>query len=593
MHTLSKFIALLLVALLTACGGGGGSPGTVTNSSSTTSSTTTNTTTTGITTTVAVSVADFIFELDKTSIVNTGSDKAVLTVLVVDGNRNVLPNIPVVVSVDAGAVFAAAGAATDASGKFSGSITIGGNKSNRTVNATITINGIVKVASILVTGSQVLVTPVPATPTPGQIVVLNIATLDSAGNPIQSVPVTVTGSAGALTSSATGLSGQLVSSFVAPVTPGSYTVVATALGVSTTKIIQVISAGGGSVPNAVGAVSSASLSPQPTSIAPNLDGSSTNRATLSAKFLTTGNVGITNMRVRFEIVAPRLGNGETISTGDATVYSDVSGTAQADYIAGTRSSPTNGVSVRACYSLVDFVSATDCPNQVAASLTVAGTPLSITVGDDNTMAKGLGGIAYIKQFLIQVNDSAGVSVKDAIVTASVDITHYGKGKFGGIYPFDSVPPTGTNSFASIQSPAGSSLTAAVISTTIAPSVLATGTTTAVFNVWCANEDKNRNGFLDTGEDINGDGVIEPRKAEIIVSYVSGNKTDSNGQLLLQVSFAQNVGSWLSYLLRATTSVAGSEGDASKAYITDVLQADVGNGSFLTPPYGIGACNSPN
>ena len=601
MRIFTKIFGLLLVVFLTACGGGGGSAGVTTGGSG---SSPTGTTTTPLADgstppisgagAVTIVVSDFIFELDKVQVVNSGSDKAVLTVLVLDSNRNVLPGVPVSVSVDSGGVFAASSLVTNASGQFTGNITIGGNKSNRTINARITVGALTKTASILVTGSQILVTPVPATPAPGQPVVLNISTVDNAGLAISSVALSLSGSAATAASYTTSLSGQAAIPLTAPVAVGTYTVVLNGLGISTTKIIQVIAPGGGSVPNAVGVISSASLSPQPTSVSPNTDGSTTNRSRLSAKFQTTGNAAIANMRVRFEIVAPSLGSGEAISTGDATVFSDSAGIADAFYISGTRSSPTNGVNVRVCYSPVDFVSTTDCPNQIAATLTVAGTPLSISIGDDNLLVKGLGQIAYVKQFLIQVNDSAGVSVKDAVVTASVDITHYGKGLFGGVYPTGSIPPSGTGSLATINFPAGSTSTLIVTSNSIAPSNVLSSTNTFFFaNVWCANEDKNRNGFLDSGEDTNLDGSIQPRKAEIIVSYVSGNKTDSNGQLLLQISYAQNVGRWLAYTLRATTSVAGSEGDASKSYITDVLAGDVANGSFLTPPYGVQACNTPN
>jgi predicted RecA/RadA family phage recombinase len=301
------------------------------------------------------------------------------------------------------------------------------------------------------------------------------------------------------------------------------------------------------------------------------------------------------MRVRFEILPPALGAGEAISTGDAVVYSDTSGVAEADYIAGTRSSPTNGVSVRACYKATDFTSAADCPSQVSATLTVAGTPLSISISDDNKMSKGLGNIAYVKQFLVQVNDAAGVAVKDAIITASVDITHYGKGLWNRTYPLRSVAPSIANpSLAAALDGTTGLAFKAIPSSATAPGFLAGYTpATTYFNVWCANEDKNRNGSLDSLEDTNGDGVLQPRKAEIIVSYVSGNKTDVNGQMLIQISYGQNMGGWLAYTLRATTGVAGSEGDASKSYVTDVLQEDVPNGSFLTPPFGSNACNTVN
>ncbi|MEO7401098.1 MAG: hypothetical protein ABIV07_10090, partial [Polaromonas sp.] len=172
----------VLVIALAACGGGGGSAGT---------------TGTGTGTTVPTA-ADFIFELDKTTILNTGSDKAVLTVTVLDSNRNVVVGVPVSVAVDAGGVFSPiSGASTDATGKFSGNITIGGDKSNRTINAVITVNNKSKVASIVVVGSQISVTPIPATPTPGQMVTLNVSTTDSAGSPIQNAALILSGTSGA------------------------------------------------------------------------------------------------------------------------------------------------------------------------------------------------------------------------------------------------------------------------------------------------------------------------------------------------------------------------------------------------------------
>lgn len=589
----SKYlVGLVTVVALTACGGGGGSPGTTTNSTGLAS--TSNVSTTSVPVTAASVVSDFIFELDKTSVLNTGLDKSVLTILVLDKNRNVVSGVPVSVAVDSGGVFAASGLTTDSAGKVAGNITIGGDKGNRTINATITVNGIVKVASIVVTGSQIVVTPVPATPSPGQPVILNISTSDGGGAVIQNAAVTLGGTSGASGALTTDVSGVKTATFIAPSTAGIYTVVVTGLGTSTTKTIQVVVPGAAGIPVALGTVSSASLSPQPTSISANAAGMTTNRSRLSAKFLKADNSGLQNMRVRFEILPPALGAGEAISTGIEVVYSDVGGVAEADYISGTRSSPTNGVRVRACYKASDFTSAADCPAEVIANLTVAGTPLSISISDDNKMSKGLGNIAYVKQFLIQVNDSAGVAVKDAIVSASVDITHYGKGIYAGQYPYGSTPPTiADQSLATVPTnPQTNPATTQVITSISTKPGLLTGFI-PYFNIWCANEDLNRNGFIDSGEDINGDRVLQPRKAEIIVSYVSGNRTDANGQMLVQVTYGQNMGTWLAYTLRATTGVAGSEGDASKSYITDVLLADVANGSFLTPPFGSNACNTVN
>lgn len=593
MKLLKMIGSALLVAGLAACGGGGGSPGATsgTGGGSTPAPTTPGTTTT-------VTVSDVVFELSKTTILNSGSDAAQLIVTVLDANRNALPNVGVQVALSPDGIFQKTTDVTDAKGQYVGSIGSGGNKANRTINATIKAGNLTKVASVVVSGSQINVTPVPATPAPGQAVVLNISALDSANGPLQNLPLALTGPAGIPATSSTDASGNAVVSFTAPAAAGTYTVVVSGSGVSTSKIVEVVALGGGGKPVAVGPVSSASLTPVPTTIKPNAVGSTTNRSKLQAKFLTTGNVGIENMRVRFEIVPPVLGNGEVISTGDAVVYSDASGLAQADYIAGTRSSPTNGVVVRACFSTTDFVPASACPNSVMATLTVAGDPLSISIGDNNELQKGLGNIAYIKKFLIQVNDASGVAVSDAIVSVSTDITHYGKGVFGGTYPRGSTPPTIADGSLAVTTIPGTTSLAVTVTSTVSPMTIIrttpAGITETVFlNVWCSNEDSNRNGSLDVSEDVNGDGILQPRKAEIIVSYVNGNRTDANGQMLVQVSYSQNMGTWLAYTLRATTSVAGSEGDAAKSYITDVLQADLENGSFRTPPFGSESCSSRN
>ena len=600
MRFANYLIGLIVVGAigLSGCGGGGGSAGT-----SATAVVTTPIVVTPTTPAVTVPVAaDFVFQLDKITLVNTGGDKALLTVSAVDSSRNVVAGVPVSVVLDSDGVFAPLAPVTDATGSFSGNITIGGNRANRTINATISVSGIVKVASVVVTGSQISITPSTSTPTPGQRVDIGMVSKASDGSAIQNSRLTLSGSAGATGVVVTDASGVATSGFNAPSAAGDYTVVVSGLGITKSLTLKVVPLGGVGIDAAIGTIRSASLSPQPTTIAPNISGASTNRSTLAAKFLTDGNVAVKNMRVRFVIAEPSLGGGESLSS-TATVFSDVNGVAQVDYIAGTRSSPTNGVTVFACYSPVDFTVAVGCPpatsaeyREIRANLTVAGTPLSITIGTDNTSSKGLGGIAYIKQFLIQVNDAAGVAIKDAIVTASVDITHYGKGVYGGLYPKDPSLPSIVDTSLAFSSDGISVLTAPQ-SNSVAPffrTILLNGvTTTTNYNVWCANEDVNRNGFLESNERVNGNDTIEPRKAEVIVSYVSGNKTDANGQLLIQVSYAQNMAGWLAYTIRATTGVEGSEGDASKSFMTVALQEDVANGSFLRPPFGSGACNSVN
>jgi hypothetical protein len=172
-------------------------------------------------------------------------------------------------------------------------------------------------------------------------------------------------------------------------------------------------------------------------------------------------------------------------------------------------------------------------------------------------------------FDVAVADSAGNAVTNATISASVDITHYGKGSYDGNYPTLWNPPDINTAIDEVTDPGAQRL-------------------------WCLNEDKNRNGALDgPSDDINGNGKIDPRKADVVLSFVGSNVTNSSGRMTIQVEYPQNVASWLAYTVRVTTNVAGSEGTAAKTYITYALQEDAANGSFWTPPYGAHACRQPN
>lgn len=179
-------------------------------------------------------------------------------------------------------------------------------------------------------------------------------------------------------------------------------------------------------------------------------------------------------------------------------------------------------------------------------MTVASQPLSITLGDNNELAKGANNLTYIKKFDIAVADAAGNAVPNAQISASVDLRSYGKGLY------------------------------------ISP------------RTWCTNEDLNRNGFLDAAEILAGDGdsEISPRKADVVLSFIGDKITGTNGRATIQVEYPMNVATWLVYAVKVTTSVAGSEGVVEKIYTTGFVEGDDKNGSFLTPAYGVNDCQTP-
>jgi hypothetical protein len=602
---LMRFVVVSgLASLLMACGGGGGSAGSSSGSSSipvvgttTVGATSPTTQTSTITTSI---VTDFQLGFNKNALNNTGSDEVTLNIVAVDQNNNVARDQAVRVSVDSQAIFNAPSAVTNADGLFSGKITSPTNKTNRVINVTATMGTIVKTATINVVGSAISVTPLPASPQPGENVVYNVSVKDSGGVGIPNVALSVSGTAGLAASIATDQNGNAVVGGAAPAAAGTYTLVVAGSGVSTTRAIQVVSQGSSNTIPAATTITLGSLNSNRTSIGPNLSNSTSNRAVLTFRMIDALNQAVPNIRVRFGIVPPGLGAGETMSTGSTVVLTDSSGTVQSDYISGQRSSPTNGVQVRACYAPTDSALANGaCPNFVDAFLTVAGTPLNLSIFSNNVIEPvGVGNILYKKTYAIQVADAAGAPVPGAVVSAAVDITHYGKGAYAANYTRGSIAPvlsdTPANGTLNTVTDSGGRTT--TVSTpgryNFVDSV--TGVTTTLdLRIWCANEDINRNGTLDAGESIDRDAVLEPRASDVVVLAVGSNVTDSAGNVTFVTQWGQSVGGWLAFTLKVATNVGGSEGTNSSSFVTSFLLVDEPNGSFRTPPYGANACNVNN
>lgn len=528
LRVLGLGLGLGLSMALIACGGGGGDPGSSGSGGN-----------------AAPTVANVIYKLDKNSLSNSGADEAVLTVTALDSKNNPVEKAKLEVSVNSG-VYTPVTAVSDATGQASGKVSIGDNKANRDITASIRMGDKTTVAVIPVTGSQISLSLVPAAPNPGESAKLSIKVTDVNGAGIAQVPVKLAGSLGFNQNVTTDSTGNATVQLQrAPAALGTYVVEATGSGVVASQEVQVLNPQGVGIPDAVGTISSASLAINPNTIEPNEAGASTQRASLRAVFQNASNQAIQNVRARFEIIPPQLGSGEAISTGTGTVYSNSTGQATSQYIAGTRSSPTDGVRIRVCYGMTDAEIANGaCPRSATTTMTVAKQPLSITLGDNNKLERGNADLTYIKKFDIAVADAAGNAVANAQLSASVDLRTYEKGVFAGL------------------------------------------------RTACLNEDSNRNGFLDAGEDMDGDGVLTPRKADVVLSFVGEKTTGKNGRATIQVEYPMNVATWLIYAVKVTTSVAGSEGTVEKIYRTGFIEGDEINGSFLTPPYGVNDCKTP-
>ena len=446
---------------------------------------------------VVVPVTDMVLFLDKATINNSGSDKAQVTVIALDTNRNVVSGATVAVTTDQNSVFTpTAGNTTNTQGVYTGNVSIGADKSNRTITVSVTINGIVRRTSVQVIGSKLTVQAQPSTLAPGATGTISTLLQDSSLNPIVGSTVTLTGSVPGIAglTLVTDFSGQASRSFTAPATTGTYTIGATGNGVTAaTTQIQVVTAG--VIPAAtIPANVFPSLAASPNVLQVNAVGSTSNRSTLRFLFVDGAGNPVTNVRVRFDDLTTGIAAvGSSITSGTQTLITDNSGVVTAQYIAGQNSSPTNGVTIQACYSATDPVPALPCPaaQSVVATLTVAGAALAVSIGDDNTLTPSSG--TYIKKFAITVADSAGRAVANAPVDISLDLTHYGKSQTWGRGTLSTVP---------------TSLTADA-------TIPAAGTSSVFY--WCQNEDTNRNGVADPTEnrdnsvDANGQATLQPDK----------------------------------------------------------------------------------
>ncbi len=530
---------------------------------------------------VVVPVTDMVLFMDKPTITNSGTDKAQLTVIALDVSRNVVSGATVAVTTDQNSVFIpSGGTTTNTQGTYTGNVFIGSDKSNRTITVTVTINGIVRRTSVQVIGSKLTIQAQPSTLAPSQPGTISAVLQDSSLNPISGATITLAGTVPGIAGQTfvTDLSGQASQPFTAPAGTGTYTISAAGNGVTSAPTqIQVVTAG--VIPNAViPAGAFPSLAASPNVLAVNAIGSTANRSNLRFLFLDSAGNPVTNVRVRFDDLTTGLAAiGSSITSGTQTLITDNSGVVSAQYIAGQNSSPTNGVQISACYSATDPVPPKPCaPAQtVATTLTVAGAALAVSIGDDNVLQSVSG--TYIKRFAITVADSAGKAVGNAPVDISLDLTHYGKSaRWSG--PSLSTVPTSLTADATLP---------------------AAGSSTVFY--WCQNEDTNRNGVADLGEnrdgslDANGQATLQPRRSDMIISYDDPlvTTTNSNGILIIRVQYSQRYGGWLAYKVRVTANVAGSQGLAERPFVTDVLQADIPNGSFLTPAYGVNNCLTAN
>lgn len=549
---LRKLISILAVSALAACGAGGGNEGTTPFGSGGGGG--------GGGGTPAPTASDLIIDASGAQLSNTTSAAINFTVTAVDAARVVVAGAAVSVSADNDGVVTQGTATTDTNGKVTASLGIGGNRANRLITVTFTSGAVVKTATIQVTGTQISGTLVPAVLAPSTAAAVQYRVVDQAGNPMagQAVSVSAPGMTPATATGTTGANGEYTFNYTAGATAGSFAIATTIAGVTDTQTVTVQATG--TVGPADGVVASASVSANPSVVGVNAAGSTSNRSEIRALFQTAANQPIKRVRVRFDLNGDPTFIGGTFSTGNTTLYSDDNGVVTTAYIPGPRSSPTNGVTVRACYGTTDSdPNLLNCTTNAQVRLTVAAEPLGVSIGTNETLV--VGDLTYTKRFLVSVADSAGNAKSDVGLSVSLDLPQFRKGFY----------------------------------VLVADKWVKSGGDQAV----CLNEDVNRNGVLETGEDTNGNRRLDPGRSDVTVRLVNP-RTGADGTAVVEITYAKSFATWVdAWVTVAASGVAGTEGRAT--FVLAPIPADAGaiSAKDVFPAFGISpygrqpGCNNAN
>lgn len=189
----------------------------------------------------------------------------------------------------------------------------------------------------------------------------------------------------------------------------------------------------------------------------------------------------------------------------------------------------------------------------------------------------LGTLQYQEEFAVQVSNPDGAPSQNAIVTIKLNPVTYNKGQY---VPTDTtIPPDG------IPDRWGASV-----------------------SVVCDSEDSNNNGALDAGEDINGNGLLDPdvptltthpEKTPTLTPGTNTVVTDENGFGYFAITYPKSEGAWSSVRVTAEASDGLPGNTANYQLDLGVLVKDLEDLTIAPPsggpsPYGIASvCSDPD
>jgi len=249
----------------------------------------------------------------------------------------------------------------------------------------------------------------------------------------------------------------------------------------------------------------------------------------------------------------------------ASAVTDSSGSASTVYTSNSVSAH-DGVAIQA--TVRDTPDVTD-----EVFLTVAERAAFITLGTGNSIEIGEDETTYIKKYSVFVTDINSRPRANAVLTVSAIPKHYFKGVWEAVLKdgeFDHYA-------------------------------------TAISAV-CDNEDKNKNSFVDAGEDddpINGNNDGELTPGNLVSIFGKGTNaeiiTDEQGRAVLDIVYPESFGGWATVDLIVSTKVGGTESFARALHLLFVASEDIttegnppGGNIHGWSDFGISSdCTNPN
>ena len=260
----------------------------------------------------------------------------------------------------------------------------------------------------------------------------------------------------------------------------------------------------------------------------------------------------------------------------ASAKSNSSGVASVAFTAGANATELNDILIEA------RVKGTDLVDEL--NLTVVKRVLNVTIGTSNEINIKPLGTQYALPFIVQVADGSGTPLEDATVKLSIRPIRYTKGYMvlvneGGFEYAEDIENWSAHHWAMYR-----------------------------YSVNCDSEDANGNRILDSGEDFNNNGSLDPQDPAALAAIddegyatITGGSltTDKNGSGYFEMLYPASNSLWSYVEITARAEALGAEADDSFRTTLPLPSSEVTKDDEIPAnhisPYGsdTSACSNTN